>query len=66
MKTSAVIALCLVATTQGFAPVSQGRANTELSESFFDRIFGMDLFEPNKDQNTYGARNKKNVSDGLF
>jgi hypothetical protein len=26
----------------------------------------MDLFAPNKDVNTYGARNKKNVSDGLF
>jgi hypothetical protein len=67
MKTSAVLALGLVATTQGFAPVSQGRvANTELSVSFFDRIFGMDLFAPVKDQNEYGARNKKNVSNGFF
>jgi hypothetical protein len=66
MKTSAVITLGLVASTQGFAPVSQGRTNTELSVSFFDKIFGMDLFAPNKDVNTYGARNKKNVSDGLF
>jgi hypothetical protein len=66
MKTSAVITLGLVASTQAFAPVSQGRTNTELSVSFFDKIFGMDLFAPNKDVNTYGARNKKNVSDGLF
>jgi hypothetical protein len=69
MRTSAIIALGLVATTQGFAPVTQqGRGvNTELSATLFDTIFGMDLFAPNKDVNTYGARNKKNVSDhGCF
>jgi hypothetical protein len=66
MKSSVVIALGLVATTQGFAPVSQGRVNTDLSATFFDTIFGMDLFAPKKDQNEYGARNKKNVSDACF
>lgn len=62
MKTSAIVALALVAGAQGFAPSSQSRASTQLSESLFDRVFGMDLFEPVKDQNNYGARTKKNVS----
>jgi hypothetical protein len=64
MKTTAVLALGLVASTQGFAPSSsQGRANTQLSESLFDSIFGLDLFAPKKDQNDYGARGKKDVSN---
>jgi len=57
-----VLALVLVAAVQGFAPVSQGRAGSQLSESLFDKIANMDLFAPKKDQNTYGARDKKNVS----
>jgi hypothetical protein len=62
MKTSAIVALTLVAGAQGFAPSSQGRVGTQLSESLFDKIFQMDLFEPVKDQNDYGARKKKAVS----
>ena len=63
MKTTAVIAAGLVASAQGFTPVPQGRVSvTQLSESLFDRVFGMDLFNPVKDQNDYGARAKKNVS----
>jgi hypothetical protein len=62
MKTSAIVALTLVAGAQGFAPSSQGRAGSQLSESLFDKIRGLDLFEPVKDQNNYGARAKKNVS----
>mmetsp|Transcript_86086 Transcript_86086/g.248566 ORF Transcript_86086/g.248566 Transcript_86086/m.248566 type:complete len:157 (+) Transcript_86086:31-501(+) len=65
MKTSAIIAAGLVASAQGFAPATQGRvAGTQLSESLFDRIFGLDLFEPVKDQNNYGARAKKNLKIG--
>merc|ERR1712087_198491 len=65
MKTSAAIALSLVASAQGFAPVSnQVRVGTELSESLFDKIFGLDLFEPVKTQNDYGARNSKNLKVG--
>jgi hypothetical protein len=66
MKTSAIVALSLVATAQGFAPSSQGRVGTQLSESLFDKVFGMDLFTPVKDQNDYGARTKKNVSGSLY
>ncbi len=57
-----VLALVLVAAVQGFTPVSEGRVGTQLQESLFDRVAGMDLFAPKADQNTYGARNKKNVS----
>ena len=56
-----VLALVLVAAVQGFAPNSQGRAGTQLSETLFDRISNMDLFAPKADQNTYGARKKKDV-----
>ena len=63
MKTSLVLALGAVATVQGFAPAQQQRVGTELNaKTLSERIFGMDLFEPVKDQNNYGARNKKNVS----
>ena len=62
MKTSAIITLGLAASVQGFAPAPQGRVGTEISESLFDRVFGLDLFEPKKTQNDYGARNGKNVS----
>ena len=62
MKTSAIIAVGFVASASAFAPVSQSRASTELSESLFDKIFGLDLFEPVKTQNDYGARKGKNVS----
>jgi hypothetical protein len=63
MKTTAVIAAGLVASAQGFTPSPQGRVTgTQLSESLFDKVFGMDLFNPVKDQNDYGARVKKNVS----
>ena len=57
-----VLALVLVAAVQGFAPASQGRAGSQLSETLFDKIANMDLFAPKADQNTYGARDKKNVS----
>jgi hypothetical protein len=57
-----VLALVLVAAVQGFAPVSQGRVGSKLNESLFDKVAQMDLFAPKKDQNTYGARSKKNVS----
>lgn len=58
-----VLALVLVAAVQGFAPVSEGRVGTKLDASLFDNIAGMDLFAPKADQNTYGARQKKNVSE---
>jgi FAD/FMN-containing dehydrogenase len=73
--TVAAVALVLVADVQGFAPVSspQGQvvvggvsttsSSTQLQGTLFDAVAGMDLFAPKKDQNTYGARNKKDVSN---
>jgi hypothetical protein len=62
MKTSTIIAFAIVAGAQGFVPTSQGRAASQLSETLFDKVIGMDLFAPVKDQNNYGARANKNVS----
>ena len=64
MKTSVALTVGLVASASAFAPVSQERASTQLSESLFDRIFGMDLFEPVKTQNDYGARKGKQLKQG--
>ena len=73
MKTSAFILAGCVASASAFAPSpAVARVNTELSakkaeeekpkkKSLFGVIAGMDLFAPNKEQNDYGARNKKNV-----
>jgi hypothetical protein len=63
--TVVAVALVLVADVQGFAPVSsQGKVvSTQLQGTLFDAVAGMDLFAPKKDQNTYGARNKKDVSN---
>lgn len=63
MKTSVAIIAACVASTSAFAPSNNGaRAVTSLNESFFSKVFGMDLFAPVQDQNDYGARTKKNVS----
>merc|ERR1740139_733021 len=59
-----VLALVAVAAVQGFAPASQGRAGTAIQGTIFDAVAGMDLFAPKKDQNSYGARNKKNLKIG--
>lgn len=61
---SFILALVLVAAVKGFAPVSEGRVGTQLHESLFDSIANMDLFAPKADQNSYGARAKKNLKLG--
>jgi hypothetical protein len=64
--TVVAVALVLVADVQGFAPISsQGQAvsSTQLQGSIFDAVAGMDLFAPKKDQNSYGARSTKDVSN---
>lgn len=65
MKTTAAITVACLASASAFAPSSGPRASTQLAaekKSFFSTVFDMDLFAPKKDQNDYGARNKKNVS----
>jgi hypothetical protein len=64
MKTTVVIASALLASASAFAPVEfHGRVSTA-QNALADRIFGLDLFEPKKDQNKYGARAKKNLAIG--
>lgn len=64
MKAAVVLASTLAVAT-AFAPAPVSRASTKLSaekkKPFFESVFGMDLFAPNPDVNTYGARDKKNV-----
>lgn len=75
MKYSAIVALLLVASATSFAPASNsGRTSTSLAatkkaesakkKSLFSQIADMDLFAPNPDVNTYGARSKKNMKVG--
>ena len=59
MKVTALLIAASVASTSAFAPQSAPKTSTQLNESFFQKISNMDLFEPNKDQNDYGARSKK-------
>lgn len=67
MKTSIALVAACIASTSAFAPSNNGaRANTQLSETFFNKIFDMDLFAPNKEVNDYGARNTKNVKTGAI
>ena len=73
MKIAVALASTL-AVASAFAPSSvtsrtgtellakKGAAAEEKKKPFFDAVFGMDLFAPNPDVNTYGARAKKNVS----
>lgn len=74
MKAAVVLASTL-AVASAFAPAPVSRVSTELKAAkkeepekkpLFSTIFGMDLFAPNPDVNSYGARAKKNVSLALF
>jgi len=62
MRRHIFLVLALIAVVKGFSPVPRRRAGSQLNESLFDAIANMDLFAPKADQNTYGARAKKNVS----
>ena len=68
MKTSALIIAGCVASASAFAPSQQSAgSSTQLfaeKKSFFSTVFDLDLFAPKKEQNDYGARNKKNLSVG--
>lgn len=66
MKYTAATSLVLLASASAFAPpTSNGRVSVA-RDAIADKIFGMDLFEPNKGQNDYGARSKKNVKVGAL
>ena len=67
MKLFAIISAISIATTFAFtAQTSQARYGTALSAEgektpLFKLVSGMDLFAPNPNINTYGARKSKNV-----
>ncbi len=65
MKYTVALTAACIASASAFAPSAGDRASTQLAaekKSFFSTVFDMDLFAPQKEQNDYGARNKKNVS----
>ncbi len=63
MKVLALFATLYTAASSAFSvQTSKARFGTALGgEPLFKRITGLDLFAPNPDINTYGARKKKNV-----
>jgi hypothetical protein len=69
----ALLFLLVSSSTQAFIPssvsLSSLSSTTKKSSSteqyaLADRIFNLDLFSPNKDQNNYGARKQKNIKLG--
>ena len=67
VKLNTVLVAATLASASAFAPATNNaRVSTELYEkkTFFQSVFGMDLFAPVADQNDYGARSKKNLSTG--
>jgi len=56
MKVTALLIAASVASTSAFAPQAAPQKSTQLNESLFKKLSNMDLFEPNKTQNDYGAR----------
>ena len=59
MKVTALLIAASVASTSAFAPQAKAPQSTQLNESLFKKLSNMDLFEPNKTQNDYGARSGK-------
>jgi hypothetical protein len=64
MKVSAVLIAASVASASAFVPAPQTPQSTQLNESLFRKIANLDLWEPVKNSNDYGARNNKNVKVG--
>merc|ERR1712232_583846 len=58
MKVFAVL-FSFLALTSAFRPMLTSPRTTVATNALFDRIINLDLFEPVKDQNDYGARNRK-------
>ena len=68
MKAATVLAAAAVlASASAFAPnTAPARSSTALNEKkkFFQSVTGMDLFAPDKEVNTYGARKRKSLKTG--
>lgn len=63
MKYTAVSLLAVLASVSAFIPAQQSARLSTEQAALADKIFGLDLFAPNPEVNTYGARKKKNVSN---
>merc|ERR1719343_1356647 len=63
MKTSAIVIAASIASASAFVPATQTKQTFALN-GIFERIADMDLFAPNPDVNTYGARSKKTLTTG--
>jgi hypothetical protein len=72
---SSVAAAAASSAAAAFAPVGGGaamrsttgsssRCSSTARSALADRIFGMDLFAPNRDVNAYGARKNKKLTVG--
>lgn len=66
MKVSALLVAASVASASAFVPAPEARQSTQLNESIFRKISNMDLWEPVKNSNEYGARGKKNIKTGTL
>lgn len=64
MKLVSALLLSVLASATAFAPSQQSPRTSVAVDALADKIFGLDLFEPVKDQNNYGARAKKNLKVG--
>jgi len=64
MKYTAVASVALLASASAFVPASNNGRVSVAREALADKIFGLDLWEPVKDSNTYGARKSKNLKVG--
>jgi len=58
MKTSTFVIAASIASASAFVPSTQAPKTFALN-GIFEKIADMDLFAPDKDVNTYGARNRK-------
>ncbi len=67
MKVFALFSTLYIAASSAFSvQTSKARFGTALGgEPLFKRITGLDLFAPNPDINTYGARKNKNVRNPI-
>lgn len=65
MKTTALL-VASVASASAFVPATKAPVSTQLNESLFKKISNMDLWEPVKNSNEYGARNSKNIKTGTL
>ena len=63
MQIKTLVVLGTVASACAFVPEAKPHASFALN-GIFEQVAGLDLFAPNPDVNTYGARSKKKIVTG--